>query len=150
MKGLLIKGLLLKGLLLKGLLLKGLLLKGLLLKVLLLKGLLLKGLLHSRSIWTFLSLVTIVKTVHLCNNKISTPTTKASGLSNLKTSSISKLISNLQVHENNLVHLFEDMHFLNKSYPYYSLTHGPKSSFIALTINLCLESLLKITLLCTI
>jgi hypothetical protein len=67
MKGLLIQGLLklMQGLLFKGLLLKGLLLKGLLLKVLTLKGLLLKGLvikglLHSRSIRTFLSLVSFV------------------------------------------------------------------------------------------
>ena len=44
-------------LLLKVFYLKGLLLKGLLLKGLLSKGLILKGLLHSRSIWTFLSLV---------------------------------------------------------------------------------------------
>ena len=33
---------------------------------------------------------------------------------------------------------------MNKSYPYYSPTPSPKSSFIALTINLCLESLLKV------
>jgi hypothetical protein len=53
------------------------------------------------------------RTVHLCNNEnakiYGSTTTKASGLSNFKTFSIFKLISNFQVHDNNLVHLFEDM-----------------------------------------
>ena len=59
------KGLLMKGLLIKGLLIKGLLIKCLLLKGLLLKGLLLKGLLHSRSIRTFLSLVSFESSEHV-------------------------------------------------------------------------------------